>query len=55
MLLQLSNSPWRRCIIIGAISKVTMREFDEASLETVTEIKPEEIHALRDIGQAALG
>ena len=28
---------------VGAISKVTMREFDEACLETVTEIKPVEI------------
>jgi putative transcriptional regulator len=33
---------------VGAISKVTMREFDEACLETVTEIKPAEIRALRE-------
>ncbi len=33
---------------VGAISKVTMREFDEACLETVTAIKPSEIRALRE-------
>jgi len=33
---------------VGAISKVTMREFDEACLETVKEIKPAEIRALRE-------
>jgi len=33
---------------VGAISKVTMREFDEACLETMREIKPAEIRALRE-------
>lgn len=30
---------------IGAINKVTMREFDELCLEPVLELKPEEIYA----------
>ena len=33
---------------VGAISKVTMREFDEACLETVETIKPAQIRALRE-------
>jgi len=33
---------------VGAINKVTMREFDEACLETVRKIEPEEIRALRE-------
>ena len=33
---------------VGAISKVTMREFDEACLETVDTIKPAQIRALRE-------
>ena len=33
---------------VGAISKVTMREFDEACLETVKTIKPAQIRALRE-------
>jgi len=33
---------------IGAISKVTMREFDEMCLEPVMELKPEEIRTLRE-------
>lgn len=33
---------------IGAISKITMREFDEACLQPVQELKPEEIRALRE-------
>jgi len=33
---------------VGAINKVTMREFDEACLETVEEIKPAQIRALRE-------
>jgi putative transcriptional regulator len=33
---------------IGAISKVTMREFDVACLEPVQELKPEDIRALRE-------
>ena len=33
---------------VGAISKVTMREFDEACLATVATIKPAQIRALRE-------
>jgi putative transcriptional regulator len=33
---------------VGAISKVTMREFDESCLQRVEEIKPSEIRALRE-------
>jgi putative transcriptional regulator len=33
---------------IGAISKVTMREFDTACLDPVQEFAPEEIRALRE-------
>ncbi len=33
---------------IGAINKVTMREFDEACLEPVQALKPEDIRALRE-------
>ena len=33
---------------VGAISKVTMREFDEACLATVDTIKPAQIRALRE-------
>jgi putative transcriptional regulator len=33
---------------VGAISKTTMREFDEACLKAVTELKPAEIRALRE-------
>jgi putative transcriptional regulator len=33
---------------VGAINKVTMREFDQACLETVEEIKPAQIRALRE-------
>jgi putative transcriptional regulator len=33
---------------VGAISKVTMREFDETCLETVEIIKPAQIRALRE-------
>jgi putative transcriptional regulator len=32
---------------VGAIDKVTMREFDETCLEVVQEIKPAQIRALR--------
>jgi putative transcriptional regulator len=33
---------------VGAVSKVTMREFDETCIETVDEIKPAQIRALRE-------
>ncbi len=33
---------------IGAIDKVTMREFDASCLETIEEIKPAQIRALRE-------
>ena len=33
---------------IGAISKITMREFDEACLHPVQELQPEAIRALRE-------
>ena len=33
---------------IGAINKVTMREFDEACLAPTPEMKPEEIRTLRE-------
>ena len=33
---------------VGAISKVTMRDFDEACLATVDTIKPAQIRALRE-------
>src|SRR5690348_13549538 len=33
---------------VGAINKITMREFDEACLEEVEELKPSEIRALRE-------
>jgi putative transcriptional regulator len=33
---------------IGAIGKVTMREFDDACLEPVKELTPEDIRALRE-------
>ena len=33
---------------IGAISKITMREFDLACLQPVQELKPEDIRALRE-------
>jgi len=33
---------------VGAIGKVTMREFDEACLEPVEAIKPAQIRALRE-------
>ena len=33
---------------VGAISKVTMREFDETCLEVVDDIKPAQIRALRE-------
>jgi putative transcriptional regulator len=33
---------------VRAINKVTMREFDRACLETVDEIKPSQIRALRE-------
>lgn len=33
---------------IGAISKITMREFDEACLAPVKELTPEDIRALRE-------
>ena len=33
---------------VGAISKVTMREFDATCLETVNTIKPAQIRALRE-------
>ena len=33
---------------IGAINKITMREFGEACLEPVQELKPEAIRALRE-------
>jgi putative transcriptional regulator len=33
---------------IGAINKVTMREFDDACLVPVKELAPEEIRALRE-------
>jgi len=33
---------------VGAINKITMREFDEACLEPVQEIKPAQIRALRE-------
>lgn len=33
---------------IGAINKVTMREFDKACLAPLHELKPEEIRALRE-------
>ncbi len=33
---------------IGAISKVTMREFDAACLEPVAELNPDQIRALRE-------
>jgi len=38
---------------VGAINKVTMREFDEACLETVEEIKPAQIRALREREQVS--
>ena len=38
---------------VGAISKITMREFDEACLETVDEIKPAQIRALREREQVS--
>jgi putative transcriptional regulator len=42
---------------IGAISKITMREFDAACLQPVQELKPEAIRALRErehLSQAGL-
>jgi putative transcriptional regulator len=33
---------------VGSVSKVTMREFDQACLEKVEEIKPSQIRALRE-------
>ena len=33
---------------VGAIDKITMREFDLACVETVEEIKPAQIRALRE-------
>ena len=33
---------------IGAINKLTMREFDESCLETIEEIEPAQIRALRE-------
>lgn len=33
---------------IGAISKITMREFDDACLQPVQELKPETIRSLRE-------
>ncbi len=33
---------------VGAIDKVTMREFDKTCLEAVEDIKPSEIRALRE-------
>ena len=33
---------------VGAIDKVTMREFDESCLEVVEKIKPSQIRALRE-------
>jgi putative transcriptional regulator len=33
---------------VGAINKVTMREFDETCLEVVEQIKPSQIRALRE-------
>jgi putative transcriptional regulator len=33
---------------IGAINKVTMREFDEACLDPIHELNPEDIRALRE-------
>ena len=33
---------------IGALDKVTMREFDQACIQTVQELKPEEIRSLRE-------
>ncbi|MEZ4735794.1 MAG: DNA-binding transcriptional regulator [Caldilineaceae bacterium] len=38
---------------IGAISKVTMREFDEACIQPVQELKPEEILSLREREQVS--
>ena len=33
---------------VGAISKLTMREFDEACIDPVKDLKPTEIRALRE-------
>src|SRR5882757_1347959 len=33
---------------VGAVNQITMREFDEACLERVEEIKPAQIRALRE-------
>jgi putative transcriptional regulator len=38
---------------VGAINKVTMREFDETCLEVVEEIKPSQIRALREREQVS--
>lgn len=38
---------------IGAISKVTMREFDEACIQPIQELKPEEILSLREREQVS--
>ena len=38
---------------IGAINKITMREFDEACLVPVQELKPEEIRLLREREQVS--
>jgi putative transcriptional regulator len=38
---------------IGAISKKTMREFDEACLTPIVSLSPEEIRALREREQAS--
>jgi len=38
---------------IGAISKVTMREFDEACIQPVQELNPEAIRSLREREQVS--
>ena len=38
---------------VGAINKVTMREFDETCLEVMEEIKPSQIRALREREQVS--
>ena len=40
---------------IGAISKITMREFDAACLQPVQELKPEAIRALRERSTFPIG
>jgi putative transcriptional regulator len=38
---------------VGAINKITMREFDRTCLEVVEEIKPSQIRALREREQVS--